>query len=42
VRIYSLAVTRKPKSGKPAELLDYEEISRRAIVTLVKNFLQSS
>jgi transketolase len=41
VRIYSLAVTRKPKSGKPAELLDYEEISRGAIVKLVKNLLQS-
>jgi transketolase len=39
VKIYSLAVTRKPKSGKPAELLDYEEISRNAIVKLVKNLL---
>jgi transketolase len=41
VRIYSLAVTRKPRSGKPAELLDYEEISRHAIVKLVKNLPQS-
>jgi transketolase len=40
VRIYSLAVTRKPKSGKPAELLDYEEISRSAIVKLVKQISQ--
>jgi transketolase len=36
VRLYSLAVTKKPKSGKPAELLDYEDISRQAIVRLVK------
>jgi transketolase len=34
--VYSLAVRRKPKSGKPAELLDYEEISQNAIVNLVK------
>jgi transketolase len=40
VRIYSLAVTRKPKSGKPAELIDYEEISRSAIVKLVKQISQ--
>jgi transketolase len=36
VPVYSLAVTRKPKSGKPAELLDFEEISRNAIIKLVK------
>lgn len=36
VPIYSLAVRKKPKSGKPAELLDFEEISRRAIVARVK------
>ena len=36
VSIYSLAVTKKPKSGKPAELLDFEEISRKAVVKLVK------
>ncbi len=36
VPVYSLAVTKKPKSGKPAELLDFEEISRQAIVRLVK------
>jgi len=36
VPIYSLAVTKKPKSGKPAELLDFEDISRNAIVRLVK------
>jgi transketolase len=34
--VYALAVRRKPKSGKPAELLDYEEISAKAIVNLVK------
>jgi transketolase len=36
VKVYRLAVTKKPKSGKPAELLDFEEISRGAIVKLVK------
>ena len=36
VRLYSLAVTQKPKTGKPAELLAYEDISRSAIVKLVK------
>jgi transketolase len=40
VRLYSLAVTKKPKTGKPAELLDYEDISRRAIVRLVKQIIQ--
>jgi transketolase len=40
VKIYSLAVTQKPKSGKPAELLDYEEISRGAIVKMVKQISQ--
>jgi transketolase len=34
--VYSLAVRRKPKSGKPAELLDYEEISQNGIVRLIK------
>jgi transketolase len=36
VPVYTLAVTQKPKSGKPAELLDFEGISRKAIVKLVK------
>ena len=40
VRLYSLAVTKKPKTGKPAELLDFEEISRSAIVKLVKQIKQ--
>ena len=39
-RLYSLAVTQKPKTGKPAELLDFEEISRSAIVKLVKQIKQ--
>jgi hypothetical protein len=33
-------VRRKPKSGKPAELLDYEEISQKSIVNLVKQVKQ--
>jgi len=39
VPVYSLAVTKKPKSGAPTELLDYEEISRGAIVDKVKEVL---
>ncbi|MDW7771661.1 MAG: transketolase [Desulfobulbaceae bacterium] len=38
--IYSLAVTRRPKSGKPAELLDFEGISARCIVEKVIEFTQ--
>jgi transketolase len=40
VPVYSLVVRRKPKSGKPAELLDYEEISQKSIVNLVKQVKQ--
>ena len=40
VRLYSLAVTKKPKTGKPMELLDFEDISRSAIVKLVKQISQ--
>lgn len=36
VTVASLAVRKKPKSGKPRELLDYEEISADAIVAKVK------
>ena len=39
VRLYALAVTKKPKTGKPAELLTYEDISRSAIVKLVKEII---
>jgi transketolase len=39
VPVYSLAVTKKPKSGSPEELLEYEEISRHAIVRKVKEVL---
>jgi transketolase len=37
--VYSLAVRRKPKSGKPQELLDYEEISQKAIMKKVKELI---
>jgi transketolase len=37
--VYSLAVRKKPKSGKPSELLDYEGISGKAIVKEVKEKL---
>jgi transketolase len=36
VPIYSLAVTKKPRSGTPEELLDYEAISQNGIVNLIK------
>jgi transketolase len=36
VPVHSLAVGKKPKSGKPAELLDFEEISQKTIVAKVK------
>jgi transketolase len=39
VPIHSLAVHKKPKTGKPAELLDYEEISQSAIVRTVKELM---
>ena len=34
-KVYSLAVRKIPRSGTPAELLDYEQISAKAIVTEV-------
>lgn len=39
VPVYSLAVRRMPRSGKPQELLEYEGISRDAIVRKVKDVL---
>lgn len=39
VPVYSLAVHRKPRSASPEKLLDYEEISRTAIVRKVKECL---
>jgi transketolase len=42
VPVHALAVRRKPKSGTPAELLDYEGISRSAIVRSVKEILGHS
>jgi len=39
VPVHSLFVGKKPKSGKPRELLDYEAISRTAIVDKVKAHL---
>jgi transketolase len=40
VPVHSLCVQKKPKSGKPEELLDYEEISRDAIIKKVKDLLR--
>jgi transketolase len=39
VPVHSLAVEKKPRSGKPAELLDFEEISRGAIVKTVNRLI---
>jgi len=39
VSIYSLAVRKMPMSGKPGELLDYEEISKKAIIKKIKTLL---
>ncbi|HUJ88617.1 MAG TPA: transketolase [Syntrophorhabdales bacterium] len=39
IPVYSLAVRKMPKSGKPTELLDYEEISKNAIVKKIKEVL---
>ncbi len=39
VPVYCLSVKRMPKSGKPEELLDYEEISKDAIIKLLKEIL---
>jgi transketolase len=40
VPVLSLAVRKKPMSGKPEELLDFEEISRRAIAERVRIILE--
>jgi transketolase len=39
VPVHSLAVRKMPKSGKPQELLDYEEISSKAIIEKVKGLI---
>ena len=36
VRIYNLAVTKMPRSGKPEELLEYMNINDNAIVSFIK------
>ncbi len=38
-KVYSLAVRKMPRSGTPKELMDYEQISRKAIVKKVKSVL---
>jgi len=39
--VHLLAVRKKPKSGQPGELLDFAEISARAIVAKVKELLKA-
>jgi transketolase len=38
--VYSLAVQKMPKSGKPEEILDYEEISKVAIIKKIKELIR--
>ncbi|GAH22456.1 unnamed protein product, partial [marine sediment metagenome] len=38
--VYILAVRKMPRSGKPYELLDYEEISSEAIIKKVKEIIR--
>ena len=38
-KVYSLSVTKRPRSGKPEELLSFEEINSKAIVKKVKEVL---
>lgn len=39
VPVYSLAVRNMPRSGNPAELLDYEEISKKAIIKKIRELI---
>ena len=39
IPVYSLSVKKIPKSGNPGELLDYEEISKNAIIKKVRKIL---
>jgi transketolase len=39
VPVHSLSVRKMPKSGKPGELLDYEEISMNSIIKKVKELI---
>jgi len=39
IMIHKLAVSKMPQSGKPQELLDFEKISARAIVTKVLSLI---
>lgn len=39
VPVHSLCVRKMPKSGKPGELLDYEEISRNGIIRKVRELI---
>jgi len=40
VRLHSLAVRKKPKSGKPRELIDFEEIGRKAVTEKVRELIR--
>jgi transketolase len=40
VPVYAMAVRKRPMSGKPEELLAYEDISKNAIVNKVRQCLE--
>jgi transketolase len=39
--VYRMAVGKIPRSGKPEELLEYEEISKKAIIKKIKNIIKN-
>ena len=39
--VYRMAVDKIPRSGKPEELLEYEEISKKAIIKKIKNIIKN-
>lgn len=41
IPVYSLAVNKIPISGKPEELLDFEEISAKSIIKKVREILKN-
>lgn len=41
-KVYNMAISKMPKSGQPTQLLEYEEISAKAIVRKVKKILHGT
>jgi transketolase len=40
IPVYSLAIRKMPRSGKPEELLEYEDISSKGIIAKIKDILK--